>query len=1051
MATQGKSLSDLAIRRPVTTIVASLLIVTAGFAALKSIPIRELPDVDSSVVTVTTRYQGASPQVIDTDITEVIESAVSGVAGIESISSQSRRGRSQTVIEFRPGRNIDEAANDIRDAVGRARGRLPDDIDDPVVVKSDSDADPVMRIAVSSNRHTPEQITDYVERYIVDRLSTLDGVASVDIRGERRFAIRIWLDRRAMAARNLTVSDVQSAIGRSNLELPAGDLKSTQRMLEIRLDGRLSTPEDFQNIVLREVDGYPVRLSDIATIEKGVENDDLVVRANGQSAVGMQVLRQSQANTMDISNRVRAEIKLISETLPEGMEVIIGSDDALFISASIREVLIALGISLLLVVGVIILFLRSFKTALVPIVTIPVALIGCIAVIYALGFSINVITLLALLLAIGLVVDDAIVVLENIKRRVENGEPAREAALRGTRQVTFAVLATSVTLIAAFIPISLLEGQVGKLFSEFGLIMAAAVVISTFVALSLCPMLASRILRGLEARATYSSDSDDSDADVRFSQTGLSQLYNAGLLRAIQSPVLVIGIALAFSLGAVGLYTTLPRDLVPKEDRGVAFIPMSAPQGSTQSYTDAQTRIVEKQLKPFQDDGSIQTVYTIIGWGNRPYRGFVVMRLAHWDEREQTQAQIVNKIRPITQRLIGVRAGVASPSGLGLRGNSTPLRIIVGGPDFSEVKQAAADLLAHAEANENLINPQMDYEENQPQIDLKLDRRRADDLGVSVEEIAFTLQSMFASKQVSTYVDRGREYPVIVQAKAQDRKDLDSLANIFVRSVDADTGTRKLVPLSVFVSAKETAAAAELRRFDRLPSITISAGIAPEYTLGDALNYMEEGAAETLPTSVKLSYSGQSKVFKSTSGGAMMSFAFALLIVFLVLAAQFESFVHPFVIILSVPLAIAGAIYSLMLMDLSLNVYSQIGIILLVGLMAKNGILIVEFANQLRESGYAIREAVLRAAVLRLRPIVMTVLSTVLGAIPLVLASGAGAESRIAIGWVIVGGLGLALFLTLFLTPVLYDLMARFARFDNEALDHQKKSSKAEQSGEASA
>ena len=1051
MATQGKSLSDLAIRRPVTTIVASLLIVTAGFAALKSIPIRELPDVDSSVVTVTTRYQGASPQVIDTDITEVIESAVSGVAGIESISSQSRRGRSRTVIEFRPGRNIDEAANDIRDAVGRARGRLPDDVDDPVVVKSDSDADPVMRIAVSSNRHSPEQITDYVERYIVDRLSTLDGVASVDIRGERRYAIRIWLDRRAMAARNLTVSDVQSAIARSNLELPAGDLKSSQRMLEIRLDGRLSTPEDFQNIVLREVDGYPVRLSDIAIIEKGVENDDLVVRANGQSAVGMQVLRQSQANTMDISNRVRAEIKLISETLPEGMEVIIGSDDALFISASIREVLIALGISLLLVVSVIILFLRSFKTALVPIVTIPVALIGCIAVIYALGFSINVITLLALLLAIGLVVDDAIVVLENIKRRVENGESAREAAIRGTRQVTFAVLATSVTLIAAFIPISLLEGQVGKLFSEFGLIMAAAVVISTFVALSLCPMLASRILRGLEATATPSSDSDDTDADVRFSQTGLSRLYNAGLLQAIQSPVLVIGIALAFSLGAVGLYTALPRDLVPKEDRGVAFIPMSAPQGSTQNYTDAQTRIVEKQLKPFQDDGSIQTVYTIIGWGNRPYRGFVVMRLAHWDEREQTQAQIVNKIRPITQRLIGVRAGVASPSGLGLRGNSTPLRIIVGGPDFSEVKRAAADLLAHAEANENLINPQMDYEENQPQIDLKLDRRRADDLGVSVEEIAFTLQSMFASKQVSTYVDRGREYPVIVQAKAQDRKDLDSLANIFVRAVDADTGTRKLVPLSVFVSAKETAAAAELRRFDRLPSITISAGIAPEYTLGDALSYMEEGAAETLPTSVKLSYSGQSKVFKSTSGGAMMSFAFALLIVFLVLAAQFESFVHPFVIILSVPLAIAGAIYSLMLMDLSLNVYSQIGIILLVGLMAKNGILIVEFANQLRESGYAIREAVLRAAVLRLRPIVMTVLSTVLGAIPLVLASGAGAESRIAIGWVIVGGLGLALFLTLFLTPVLYDLMARFARFDDEALDSQSKSPKAKRAGEPAA
>ena len=1040
MAADGKALSDLAIRRPVTTIVASLLIVTAGFAALQSIPIRELPDVDSSVVTVTTRYQGASPQVIDTDITEVIESSVSGVSGIESITSQSRRGRSQTVIEFRPGRNIDEAANDIRDAVGRARGRLPDEIDDPVVVKSDSDADPVMRIAVSSSRHTPEQITDYVERYIVDRLSTLDGVASIDIRGQRRYAIRIWLDRRAMAARNLTVSDVQTAISRSNLELPAGDITSTQRMLEIRLDGRLSTPEDFQNIVLREVDGYPVRLSDVASIEKGVENDDLIVRANGRNAVGMQVLRQSQANTMDISNRVRAEIKTISETLPEGMEIIIGSDDALFISASIREVLIALGISLLLVVGVIILFLRSFKTALVPIVTIPVALIGCMAVIYALGFSINVITLLALLLAIGLVVDDAIVVLENIKRRVENGESAWTAAVKGTKQVTFAVLATSVTLIAAFIPISLLEGQVGKLFSEFGLIMAAAVVISTFVALSLCPMMASRILKNTATQP--SEGTEEGDVDVRFSKSRLSQAYHAGLVRAMGSPLIVIGVALAFSLGAVSLYLTLPRDLVPREDRGVAFIPMTAPQGATQSYTDSQTRIIEKQLKPFQDDGSIQTVYSIIGWGNRPYRGFVVMRLAHWDEREQTQADIVKKIRPITQRLLGARAGVASPAGLGLRGNSTPLRIIVGGPDFSEVKRTAAELLAYAENNENLINPEMDYEENQPQIDLKLDRRRADDLGVSVEEIAFTLQSMFASKQVSTYVDRGREYPVIVQAKEEDRKDLDSLANIFVRSVDPDTGSRKLVPLSVFVSAKETAAAAELRRFDRLPSITISAGLAPDYTLGDALRYMEDGAAEILPTSVKMSYSGQSKVFKSTSGGAMLSFAFALLIVFLVLAAQFESFVHPLVIILSVPLAIAGAIYSLTMMDLSLNVYSQIGIILLVGLMAKNGILIVEFANQLREAGYAIREAVLQASVLRLRPIVMTVLSTILGAMPLILASGAGAESRIAIGWVIVGGLGLALFLTLFLTPVLYDLMARFARTSMAEVEERSKQAK---------
>ncbi|MGE4660846.1 MAG: efflux RND transporter permease subunit [Arenicellales bacterium] len=1028
MAKNGNALSDIAIRRPVTTIVASLLIVTAGLAALQSIPIRELPDVDRSVVTVTTAYKGASPQVIDTDITEVIESSISGVAGVESLSSQSRRGRSRTVVEFQSGRDIDEAANDIRDAVGRARGALPDDVDEPVILKSDSDASPVMRIGVASSQHSPEEITDYVERFIVDRLSTLEGVASVDVRGERRFAIRVWLDRRALAARNLTVSDIQSAISRSNLELPAGDLTSRERMLEIRLDGRLATPEDFRSIVLREVEGYPVRLGDVALVERGVEDDSLIVRANGQPAVGMSVLRQSQANTMDISRRVRSEIERIAKTLPEGMEMIVGSDDALFISSSIREVLIALSISLALVITVIVLFLRSFITALVPIVTIPVALVGCIAVIYALGFSINVITLLALLLAIGLVVDDAIVVLENIKRRIENGEPVLRAATEGTRQVIFAVLATSVTLIAAFVPISLLKGQVGRLFSEFGLIMAAAVVISTFVALTLSPMMASRILKPSAPVPSKDEDSTGSDATARLSQSAMSRWYHTALKRAIDAPLVVIALAAVFTLGGVALYETLPRDLAPREDRGVAFIPMSAPQGSTASYTDAQARIIERQLLPFQEDGSIETVYSIVGWGNRPYQGFVVMRLAHWDEREQSQAELVRKMRPITRRLLGARAGIASPAGLGLRGSSTPLRIVVGGPDFDLVKETAAKLLHHAESNDSLINPRMDYEENQPQIDLKLDRRRADDLGVSVEEIAFTLQSMFASKQVSSYIDRGREHPVIIQARKQDRRDLNSLANVFVRSIDPESGARKLVPLSVFVSATENAAAAELRRFDRLPSITISAGLAPDYMLGQAVQFMEQGAEELLPSNIKMSYSGQSKVFKSASGGVLLSFSFALLIVFLVLAAQFESFVSPLVIILSVPLAVAGAIYSLTVMGLSLNVYSQIGIILLIGLMAKNGILIVEFANQLRAAGKSVRDAVIEASVLRLRPIVMTVMSTIFGATPLILASGAGAESRIAIGWVIVGGLGLALILTLFLTPLLYDLMAGFSK-----------------------
>ena len=1018
------TLSDLSIRRPVLAIVASLLIVVAGIGSLFSIPIRELPDIDSAVVTVQTYYTGASPQIVDTDITEIVESSVAGVSGVKNISSQSRRGRSRTVIEFETGRNIDEAANDVRDAVGRIRGDLPDGADEPTVVKNDSDSDPVMRLAVSSDRHSPEEITDYVERFVIDRLSTLSGVASLDMRGERRYAIRIWIDRRALAARNLTVGDIESAIKSNNIELPAGEIESRQRLLEIRLDGRLATVEGFRNIVVATVGGYPIRLGDIARVERGVENDDTIVRANGQPAVGLQVVRQSQANTMEISEAVRAEIDRMRPTLPEGMQIIVGSDDALFIGASIREVLIALGISLALVVLVILLFLRSVRATMVPAVTIPVALIGCLSLISAFGFSINVLTLLALLLAIGLVVDDAIVVLENIKRHIDGGETPMVAAVRGTKQVTFAVLATSVTLIAVFVPISFLGGQVGRLFSEFGLVMASSVVISTFVALSLCPMIASRLLKSRKEKPAETSGAA-ADDDEAMARSWVGRSYRSLLERSIGAPLVVLVLCTVFVGGAVIFYNDLPRELAPREDRGVAFVPMTAPQGASTDYTNQQTKIVERFLEPEVKNGNIQTVYSLVGWGNRPYRGFVVMRLAPWEEREDSQAEIVKRIQPKARSLPGARASVASPAGLGLRGNSTPLRIVIGGANFDDVKEWAAALLEHAEANDGLLNPEIDYEENQPQLDLTLDRRRANDLGINANEIASTLQVMFASREITTYVDRGREYPVIAQARKEDRRTPNDLDNVFVRAGNSD---RSLVPLNALVSARENAAAAELRRYDRLPSITIQAGLSPDYALGDAIAYMEEGAARILPAGANLGYSGQTATFKDTSGDIAFTFAIALLIVFLVLAAQFESFVHPLVIMLSVPLAVAGAIYTLTLTGLSLNVYSQIGIILLIGLMAKNGILIVEFANQLRDEGKSVREAVIEASVLRFRPIVMTVISTILGAVPLVLASGAGAERRIAIGWVIVGGLGSALVLTLFMTPVLYNLMAGFSK-----------------------
>ena len=1007
------TLSDLAIRRPVFALVVNLLIVVAGIASLMSIPIRELPDVDSAIVSVSTNYVGASPQIVDTDITEIVESSVSGVAGVKSITSQSRRGRSSTVVEFETGRNIDEAANDVRDAVGRIRGNLPDGADEPIVIKSDSDADPVMHLAIISSRQSPEEISDYAARFVIDRLSTLDGVASVELRGERRYAIRIWLDRRALAARNLTVADVEAAIRRNNVELPGGELTSVTRLQDIRLDGRLATPEAFGNIVVAKLAGYPVPLSDIARVERGVEDKEVIVRADGQPAIGLQVIRQSQANTMAISQAVRAEVAEINQSLPDGMRITVGSDDALFIAASIREVLIALGISLVLVVLVILLFLRSFWATLVPAVTIPVALIGCLSMIQAFGFSINVLTLLALLLAIGLVVDDAIVVLENIQRRTDEGESPLVAAVRGSKQVTFAVMATSITLIAVFVPISFLGGQVGRLFSEFGLVMAAAVIFSTFVALSLCPMISSRVVRAQKTQ-------DARDAGPSRFERG----YRGLLSRALGAPVIVIAMALAFVAGSVILYGTLPQELAPKEDRGVAFVPITAPQGASLAYTDAQAKIIEQALGPEVAKGNISTVYSLVGWGNRPYRAFVVMRLAPWDDREDSQAKIVNAMQPAARALAGAKAGVATPAGLGLRGSATPLRITVGGPDFELVKEWAAALLAHAEANEQLVNPDIDYEENQPQLDLTLDRARANDLGISAEVIAETLQTLFASREVTTYVDRGREYPVILQARAEDRRTPTDINNVFMRAGDGKT----LVPLNALIAASEAAAAAELRRTDRLRSITISASLSPDYALGTAIAYMEDGAKRLLPETARLGYAGQSATYKDTSGDIVVIFLLALLIVFLVLAAQFESFIHPLIIMLSVPLAVAGAIYVMAIWGLSINVYSQIGIILLIGLMAKNGILIVEFANQLRDEGASVREAVIESSVLRFRPILMTVISTILGAVPLVIASGAGAESRAAIGAVIVGGLGLSLTLTLFLTPVLYNLLAGFSK-----------------------
>lgn len=1010
------TISEISVRRPVLAAVASLLIIIFGIAALRDLPVRELPDVDNSVVTVTTTYRGAAPEVIDTDITETVEGAVASISGIRTITSESRQGRSRVTIEFETGVDIDVAANDVRDAVGRVRGDLPEEADEPQVVKSDADADPVMRLAITSDRMTTAEITDYIDRFIADRIATLDGVADVDIAGDRPFAVRIWLDRRALAARNLTVADVEAALRRANIELPAGEVESYNRQLTVRLNSRLASVEDFRDVVLDRVAGYPVRLGDVARIAPGVADDSTIVRTNGTEAVALSVLRQSQSNTLAISQAVRAEIAALTPTLPEGMEIIVNSDDALFVGASIREVVSALFISLALVVAVILLFLRSFRATLIPAITIPVALIGTFLLIGLWGFSLNTLTLLALLLAIGLVVDDAIVVLENIQRRIEEGESVLVASLRGARQVTFAVIATSLTLIAVFVPLSFMPGQVGRLFVEFGWVMAGTVAISTFVALTACPALASKILSARTPRG----GTGDTVRRAPFVQ----RAYRAALSRAIAMPLVVLPVAIAVTAGAALFYGNLPSELAPREDRGVGFVPLTAPQGSTVAHSDMAARQVEDILQPHVESGEIETVFTFTGWGGRAYRSFVVFRLAPWEERDRPISALVAELAPQMGRVTVARGFPVTPAGLGLRGNSTPVRVVIGGPDFESVKGWASEFLRRAEEVEGLVNPEINFEENLPQLDIFIDRARADDLGISAEVIAATLQTMLASREVTTFVSRGREYPVLVQADLSDRRTPTDIENIFVRAGDGET----LVPLGALVTLTENAAAPSLQRFDRLPSIQLSGALAPDAELGTVLDRLEEIALEILPPEARLGYDGQSRTYKDTSGGVGVVFVLALIIVYLVLAAQFESFLHPVVIMLTVPIGIAGAIYAMAFGGLSLNVYSQIGIILLIGLIAKNGILIVEFANQLRDEGMAVREAVIEASVLRLRPIMMTAISTILGALPLVLASGAGAESRIAVGTVIIAGLGLASLLMLFVTPVLYDLLARFTR-----------------------
>jgi multidrug efflux pump len=1014
-------ISEISVKRPVFAAVISLLLVILGLLAAGRLPVRELPDIESPVVSIETNYLGASADVVETKITQVIEERVAGLEGVTKITSQSLDGRSSINIEFDPNRSVDEAANDVRDRVARVGNNLPPEADPPEVGKVDFNADPVIWLVLSSDTMNVLQLTDYAERELVDRFSVLPGVARVRMGGARRYAMRVWIDREALAARQLTVADIEGSLRRENVQLPAGRLESSQRELTLRTETGLNTEQDFRNLVVgRGPDGYLVRLGEVASVRLAAENERSISRTNGVPGISIGIEQISKANTLEVAQAVREEMARVAQDLPEGTRLEVNLDRSVFIEASMKEVLEALLIAMLLVIAVIYLFLGNARATLVPAVTIPVSIIAAFIVMAALGFSINTLTLLGLVLAIGLVVDDAIVVLENIYRRMERGEPALVASVDGAREIGFAVIATTMVLVAVFLPMSFLEGNVGKLFREFGFTIAAAILFSSLVALTLTPMMTSKLFASGVRRSRMASFIDDS-----FQR--LATWYDGALRKAMRRPWLVVGATLLATGLAAVLLRTLPSELAPSEDRGFVFVGLNGPEGASLEYMDRHLQQVEALAAKQIETGDVVRLNARVpgGFGGQTEmnqaRGF--MLLAPWDERDRSAEQIAQSLRGPLNQIPGVRGFVTVPGGWSV-GGGAPVQVVLQGTDYADLVQWRDLLMARMQENPGLTNVQSNYEERKPQLRVSIDRNRAADLGVSLQNVSRTLETVLGSRIVTTFIDRDREYNVILQGRAEDRATPQDLDNLYVRS----DRSGELVPLSNLVHLNELGGPTRLNRFDRLRSITVSAALTPGYALGDALKYVEGVVAKEMPPSVKLDFDGQSREFKQSGGQLYWMFVLALVVVFLVLAALFESFVHPLVIITTVPLAIIGALVGLWVYGMSINVFSQIAAIMLVGLAAKNGILIVEFANQLRDRGVDYQEAVIEAAAIRMRPVLMTSFCTAFGALPLMIASGAGAESRQSIGVVVFYGVVISVLLTLVVVPAVYALVARNTR-----------------------
>ncbi|MBI5279653.1 MAG: efflux RND transporter permease subunit [Burkholderiales bacterium] len=1023
-------LPEIAIRRPVFATVLSLLVVLVGVVSFNRLSVREYPKIDEPVVTVSVRYPGASAEVIETQVTKPLEDSIAGIDAVDVITSISRAEQSQISVRFRLEKDADAAAAEVRDRTSRVRNRLPQQIEEPVIAKVEADAFPVIWLAFTSDTLSPLQVTDLINRIVKSRLQTVTGVADVRVYGERKYAMRVWLEPDKLAGYRLTTQDVEEAIRRSNLELPAGRIESQQREFSVTSQTDLIRPGQFGEIVIRNVNGFPVKIRDIARVQEGAADERTSVRLNGRPAVSAGVIRQATANPLTLSAGVREMLPKLKQDLPADVEITIANDNSTFIDRSVKNVYRTITEAILLVALVIFVFLRTVRASIIPIITIPVSLIGTFAMMALAGFTINTLTLLALVLAIGLVVDDAIVMLENIFRHIEEGLDPFSAAIKGAREIGFAVITMTFTLVAVYAPLAFTPGRTGRLFVEFALALAGAVLVSGFVALTLTPMMCSKLLR-------HNPNPTWFDSHMERWLTALQARY-ARLLRWIvtarwqpapgggaprwkttllQARWLILGVMALSALAIAAVWPTMKQELSPLEDRGVLLANVNAPDGSTLEYTNRYAQALERMGQPYKE---FDRIFANVG-NPTVSQASVVYRAIDWENRQKTTLELARELGPKTNSLPGVNAFIITPPSLGQGFRERPVNFVIQTSDsYENLNRVVRQMLDEIGKNPGIVSPDVDLRLNKPELRIEVDREKAADMGVSVEVVAKALETMLGGRQVTRYKRDAEQYDVIVQTRSSGRSTPEDIDNINVRG-RGDT----MIPLSALVKVRESVSPRELNHFGQRRSVSITANLAPDYSLGEALAFMTATANKVLKPGYTTDLNGTSREFKSSQGALAIVFVLALLFIFLVLSAQFESFVDPFVIMLSVPLSMIGALLALKWSGGSLNVYSQIGLITLVGLITKHGILIVEFANQLREQGMEMVDALVKAAQQRLRPILMTTGAMVLGAMPLALASGAGAESRQQIGWVIVGGMSLGTLLTIFVVPTMYTLFAR--------------------------